>query len=63
MNRSLTLSEGAQLIADGAEGLVLGKGGVVSDPALHVHHHLLLLVHKHMLWLHTHVHTSRQCAS
>lgn len=41
--RRLTFSEGAQLVPDGPEGLVFGQRGVVCDPALHVHHHLLLL--------------------
>lgn len=44
--QSLTFSEGAQLIADGAERLVFGQGSVICNPALHVHHHLLLLIQK-----------------
>lgn len=49
--QSLTLSEGAQLIADGAKGLIFGQGGVICDPPLHVHHHLLLLIRtRDTLW-------------
>lgn len=46
----LTFSKGAQLIADGAEGLVFGQGSVVCNPTLHIYHHLLLLIHRDMLW-------------
>lgn len=47
MRRGLTLSEGAQLVPDGAKSFVLGQRGVVGHPALHVHHHLLLLPQNH----------------
>lgn len=46
----LTFSKGAELIADGAEGLVFGQGSVVCNPTLHIYHHLLLLIHRDMLW-------------
>lgn len=41
----LTLSEGAELVADGSERLVLRQRSVVCYSALHVHHHLFLLKH------------------
>lgn len=39
----LTFSEGAELVAYGAKGLVLWQQSIICNSAFHVHHHLLLL--------------------
>lgn len=42
----LTFSEGAELVAYGAKGLVLWQQSIICNSAFHVHHHLLLLKKK-----------------